>query len=58
MLSESGVVISLTTSDCSLTDLGVANLLGVCLNGVCDMGFLIIFSGDDFPVTLGNLNFD
>ena len=36
----------------------VANLLGVCLDSVCNMGFLIIFSGDDFPVTLGNLDFD
>ena len=47
-----------TTSDCILTDLGVANLLGVCLDGVCNMGFLIIFSGDDFPITLDNLDFD
>ena len=57
-IAESGVVISLTTSDCILTDLGVANFLGVCLDGVCNMGLLIIFSGDDFPVTLGNLDFD
>ena len=57
MLSESGVVISLTISDCILTDLGVANLLDVCLDGVCNMGFLMIFSGDDFPVMLGNLEF-
>ena len=56
--SESGAVTSLATSDCILTDLGVATLLGVCLAGVCNMGFLIIFSGDDFPVTLGNLDFD
>ena len=35
--SESGAVISLTTSDCILTDLGVATLLGVCLHGVCNM---------------------
>ena len=56
--SESGAIISLTTSDCILTDLGVANLLGVCLDGVCNMGFLTIFSGDYFPVTLGNLEFD
>ena len=55
---ESGAVISFTTSDCILTDLVVANLLGVCLDGVCNMGFLITFSGDDFPVTLGNLDFD
>ena len=55
---ESGIVISLITSGCILTDLGVANLLGVCLDGVCNMGFLIIFSGDDFPVTLGNLDLD
>ena len=55
---ESGAVISLTTSDCIRTDLGVATLLGVCLHGVCNMGLLTIFSGDDFPVTLGNLDFD
>ena len=58
VISESVVVISLTTSDCILTDLGVANLLGVYLDGVHNMGFLIIFSGDDFPATLGNLDFD
>ena len=56
--SESGVVTSLATSDCILTDLGVGTLLGVCLAGVCNMGFLTILSGDDFPVTLGNLDFD
>ena len=56
--SESGVIISLVTSDCILTDFGVATLLGVCLAGVCNIGFLTVFSGDDFPVTLSNLNFD
>ena len=49
---------SFVISDCILTDFHVANLLGVSLAGVCNIGFLIVFIGDDFPVTLGNLDFD
>ena len=49
---------SFIISDYILTDFGVANLLGVSLAGVCNIGFLIVFIGDDFPITLGNLDFD
>ena len=49
---------SFEVSDCILTNFGVANLLGVGLAGVCNIGFLIVFIGDDFPVTLGDLDFD
>ena len=49
---------SFVVSDCILTDFGVANLLGVGLAGVCNIGFLIVFIGEGFPVTLGNLDFD
>ena len=56
--SDSGTGKSFVISDCILTDFGVANLLGVSLAGVCNIGFLIVFIGDDFPVTLGNLDFD
>ena len=56
--SDSGTGRSFLVSDCNLTDFGVANLLGVSLAGVCNIGFLIVFIGDDFPVTLGNLDFD
>ena len=31
---------------------------GVGLAGVLNMGFLNVFAGEDFPVTLGNLDFD
>ena len=56
--SESGAVLSLATSDCILTDLGLATLLGVCLAGVYNVGIFTIFSDDDFLVTLGTLDFD
>ena len=49
---------SFVVSDHILTYFGVANLLGVSLAGVCNIGFLIVFIEDDFPVTLGNLDFD
>ena len=49
---------SFVISDCILTEFGVANLLGVSLADVCNIGFLIVFIGEDFPVTLGNLDFD
>ena len=49
---------SFVVSDCILTDFGVANLLGVSLAGVYNIGFLIVFIGDDLSVTLGNLDFD
>ena len=35
-------------SDCILTDFGVANLLGVGLASVYNIGFLIVFIGDVF----------
>ena len=41
--SESGAGISLVTFDCILTDFGEAILLGVCLAGVCNIGFLTVF---------------
>ena len=49
---------SFVISDCILTDFGVANLLRVSLAGVCNIGFLIVFIGEDFPVMLGSLDFD
>ena len=39
---------SFVTSDCILTDFGVANLLEVGLASVYNIGFLIVFIGDVF----------
>ena len=43
-------------SDC--IDTGVVSAFGVGLTGVLSMGFLGVFVGEDFSVTLGNLDFD
>ena len=48
---------SFTVSDCILTDFGVVITFGVGLAGIFKMGFLGVFIGDNFPVTLGNLDF-
>ena len=49
---------SFTVSDCIFTDFGVTSTCGLGLAGVFKMDFLGVFIGDDFPVTLGNLDFD
>ena len=43
--SDSGTGKSFVVSDCILTDFGVANLLGVGLASVCNIGFLIVLIG-------------
>ena len=53
-----GAGISSIGVDCIVTDFGVICALGVGLAGVLNMGFLGVFAGEDFPVTLGNLDFD
>ena len=58
MCSGFGVSISFVVFDCILTDFGVVNVLGVDLAGVFDKDFLGVFLGEDFPVTLVNLDFD
>ena len=45
-------------SDCIVTGFGVVSAFGVGLTAVLNMGFLGVFAGEDFPVTLGNLDFD
>ena len=45
-------------SDCIVTDFGVDSAFQVGLAGVLNMGFLGVFAGKDFTVTLGNLDFD
>ena len=44
-------------SDCIGTDFGAVSAFGVGLAGVLIMSFLSVFVGEDFPVTLGNLDF-
>ena len=58
MGSGFGDSMSFTVSDYILTDFGVVSVLGVGLAGVISIGFLGVFIEDDFPVTLGNLDFD
>ena len=45
-------------SDCIVTDFGVVSAFGVDLAGVLCIYFLGVFVGKDFPVTLGNLDFN
>ena len=52
------VGISSINSDCIVIDFGVVSAFGIGLAGVLSMGFLGVFVGEDFPVTLGNLDFD